>query len=121
MTQQIKQARDALLKLNPQHGVPVTDEQMDEYEHACTTFIILNYDTILDLLDKEIDGGWEPIETAPKDGTPILGYRYGQEYKPIGVIFWADNTWSVQPSRDLIFLLHTQNKMLDHSSTYPPS
>jgi hypothetical protein len=29
---------------------------------------------------------WEPIETAPKDGTPILGYAYGK----YAVVYWED-------------------------------
>jgi hypothetical protein len=32
-------------------------------------------------------GGWQPIETAPKDGTRILGFRSGWA-EAIGVAFW---------------------------------
>ena len=30
---------------------------------------------------------WEPIDTAPKDGTPILAFRYGE----LAVVEWYES------------------------------
>jgi predicted RNA-binding Zn-ribbon protein involved in translation (DUF1610 family) len=39
--------------------------------------------------------GWQPIETAPKDGTAIIGYRKGMPCRvgnpPIAVISWFED------------------------------
>jgi hypothetical protein len=41
---------------------------------------------------------WQPIETAPKDGTKIIVYRPNAEYQPIvGVDYWSKelgNVWA---------------------------
>ena len=46
------------------------------------------------------DGGWMPIETAPKDGTPVVLLPWG-EVEDMFVSFWiqsearwANNDWS---------------------------
>lgn len=48
MTKQIKQARDAISRMI-ENG-------------SCPESIAPHIDTILDLLDKEIDGGWQPMD-----------------------------------------------------------
>ncbi len=72
MTQQIKQARDAISRMI-ENG-------------SCPESIAPHIDTILDFLDNEIDGGWKPIETAPKDGSEIL-FTNGKEYL---VVYYDD-------------------------------
>ena len=44
----------------------------------------------------------QPIETAPKDGTKILGARFDCSTGAFefGVIKWYDETWQVCPSKD---------------------
>jgi hypothetical protein len=43
--------------------------------------------------------GWQPIETAPRDGTPILGYRAGIPVKTrIAVIAWLPEEWRLGDS-----------------------
>jgi hypothetical protein len=39
---------------------------------------------------------WQPIETAPKDGTPILGFMPSDDFSPITgieVIWWDFGAW----------------------------
>ncbi len=36
---------------------------------------------------------WQPIETAPKDGTKILAYWFGNDMPFISVIWWRGNKY----------------------------
>jgi hypothetical protein len=49
----------------------------------------------LDAKDKRIEaleaGGWQPIETAPKDGTEILGIQYHGRFSDPGIVRWDDS------------------------------
>lgn len=49
----------------------------------------------LDAKDKQIAeleaGGWQPIETAPKDGTEILGIQYHGRFSDPGIVRWDDS------------------------------
>ncbi len=77
MTQQIKQARDALKSLVKGGGNIGRDGQDDgghKYLHGEIGHD--DWHTILALLDKEIDGEWQPIETAPRDGKLYLCFEH---------------------------------------------
>jgi hypothetical protein len=39
----------------------------------------------------EKPGAWQPIETAPKDATEILGYW--NRSKVMAVVYWWHNAW----------------------------
>ncbi|WP_339765038.1 hypothetical protein [uncultured Sulfitobacter sp.] len=46
---------------------------------------------------------WQPIDTAPKDGTVILSYRENTTfpgYQELSVVHWHDDTWKVSPTKD---------------------
>lgn len=47
-----------------------------------------------------VSGGWQPIETAPKDGTPVLCGFVGQRLNA-KVIFWDDEAewWCVDDNK----------------------
>jgi len=41
---------------------------------------------------------WEPIETAPKDGTRILTYRpEGHDWSKVGIGDWDDDKYAKKP------------------------
>lgn len=59
------------------HSVRVAKQAVADYESSKT---------------EPSDNGWRPIETAPKDGKPILVWWPEQYHYPF-VCFWADK-WS---------------------------
>lgn len=46
--------------------------------------------------------GWQPIDTAPKDGTRILAYGVlafdGENEKSIGTVEWRSRGWVCSPN-----------------------
>jgi len=45
---------------------------------------------------------WQPIETAPKDGSSILTCRYNNTFHTwdMAVVSWNGETWKVIPTKD---------------------
>jgi hypothetical protein len=43
---------------------------------------------------------WQPIETAPRDGTKVLGYCIANGIPYIDVIWWRGNVPRVCPTRE---------------------
>jgi hypothetical protein len=39
------------------------------------------------------DTGWRDIATAPKDGTPVLGYWWHSDGGSFGVVVWDGDDW----------------------------
>lgn len=50
-------------------------------------------------------GEWQPIETAPKDGTHVLAY--GEKHK-IVVVFWREgwSRWFTHPAQYHAYVTH---------------
>jgi hypothetical protein len=44
---------------------------------------------------------WEPISTAPDDGTPVLVFHSDWEVMQVGIYYEETNTWQ-QPNGDLL-------------------
>lgn len=61
--------------------------------------------------------GWQPIATAPKDGTTILVSVRGGHDGPYWVIFWNGNEWESSESGDFL-QFHTE---LDYVWVTPPT
>jgi hypothetical protein len=45
---------------------------------------------------------WQPIETAPKDGTEVLGYWFGNDVPIISVILWRGHRYPDNPWRNAL-------------------
>lgn len=61
---------------------------------------------------------WQPIETAPKDGTIILGCGFGSKGYFVDDVRWIDGAfWAFDPYADSHSLLSTQ---LTHWMPLPP-
>lgn len=77
-----------------------SDEHNADFIAACDPQTILALCAENKRLTEEVERlrgeGWQPIETAPMDGTSVLGYREG--YKRIMVWWYYNNRWSCDAS-----------------------
>jgi len=58
---------------------------------------MFNHDNVVDIYRAMLAAappvdGWQPIETAPRDGTPVLAYWPG-EAAMFGVVMWDGDDW----------------------------
>lgn len=49
--EQAREVFDGLIKLDPEHGKKVTNEQFTEYQNNCTAWLIINYEVITKALE----------------------------------------------------------------------
>ncbi len=78
---------------------PMTDAELEELKAYVAKGLAQKADSlmietsaILALIARleAAEGGWRPIESAPKDGRPVLLTARGGQ---IGVCFWSDDRW----------------------------
>lgn len=85
---------------------------------------ILHSDGILPAIRDELararKSAWRPIETAPKDGTPIIVCGDGKEYHPRSCWWsWAFECWVVREDIDAGKATFIQGQYLTHWQPLP--
>lgn len=98
MIKQIKQARDALDHCISMIGnKTIPDCETIVWSSGTTqrpNITLETLKTILSLLDKEIDGGWQPIETAPRDESIFICRHKKKPYATFeAAMFLDDDGW----------------------------
>ncbi len=56
---------------------------------------------------------WQPLSTAPKDGTSILICRAGRGHEPF-IVWWAETHWTADCAGDVDGLLQCASGVLWH-------
>jgi len=84
MTTDYKSALDEMLKLEKYYADNrMAQEDIDDLHAAWSAFTLGNFSAIRAALQQAAEMQWQPIETAPRDGTEILSHG--------GILYWRND------------------------------
>lgn len=75
---------------------PETDEDADRYRATWDRKWCSKVTPPPLIAEAPREEGWQPIATAPKDGTRILAYAAGREFE-VGLVVWRPETYQRPP------------------------
>jgi len=78
--------------MNTQKAIEVLKEIQEMYFHPCPDNVSHQKEALTHAIESMKRNVWQPIDTAPKDGTTIIVYRpkFDGKYIPkVGVDYWG--------------------------------